>query len=158
MAEIEKLFDEHYGFIFKYILSLCHNESLAEELTQETFFRAYINIKSLRNDAKAAAWLCSIAKNLYFSWYNENKKFTGLEEAEEISDKADIAEKVATKELVEAVYRHLCELEEPYREVFMLAVLGDVSLTDISKAFQKSESWARVTFYRAKQKILEKMR
>ena len=94
MAEIEKLFNDHYGFIYKYLLSLCRNESLAEELTQETFFRAYINIKSLKNDAKALSWLCRIAKNLYFSWYNETKKLTDLENASTALEENDIAEKI----------------------------------------------------------------
>ena len=79
MAEIEGLYREHYDLIFKLLLTLCRNESLADELTQETFFRAYINIKSLREEGKAVPWLCRIAKNLYYAWYNEHKKWTPLE-------------------------------------------------------------------------------
>lgn len=60
--------------------------------------------------------------------------------------------------LSKTVLTHLHELDEPYKEVFMLAVFAGLSLTDISKLFGKSESWARVTFYRAKQKISERMR
>ncbi|MBO5797369.1 MAG: RNA polymerase sigma factor [Clostridia bacterium] len=157
MAEIERLYREYYGFIFKFLLNLCHNESLADELAQETFFRAYINLKSLRNEEKAASWLCRIAKNLYFAWYNEQKKLAPMETAE-VHSAQDVAETVANKLLTKEVMHHVTRLEEPYKEVFMLAVFGEVSLKEISRLFQKSESWARVTFYRAKQKIIEEMR
>lgn len=161
MADIEKLYSEYYGFVFKFLLSLCRNESLAEELTQETFYRAYINLKSLRDDGKAAAWLCRISKNLYFAWYRDNKRIVGLDDAAVLSGGADvssdISEEIVTAELAERAARCIGELEEPYKEVFRLSVFGKVPLKDISAVFGKSESWARVTFYRAKQKIIEKM-
>ncbi len=158
MADFEKLFNEHKDFVFKYLLKLCRNQSLAEELTQETFFRAYINIGALKNKDKFSVWLCQIAKNTYFAWYNEHKKFLALTENQSLSDSLNIEEQFADKEITEKALRCLHELEEPYKEVFMLSVFGQVSLKDISKIFGKSESWARVTFYRAKQKLIERMR
>lgn len=157
MADFEKIFKENQGFIYKYLMKLCGNPSLAEELTQETFFRAYMNIAGLKNENKVSVWLCQIAKNTYFAWYNEHKKLTGIEDGEAIKSN-DIEEDFMQKELTDRALRFLHELDEPYKEVFMLSVLGQVSLTDISKIFGKSESWARVTFYRAKQKLSERMR
>ena len=157
MANFEKIFKENQGFIYKYLMKLCGNPSLAEELTQETFFRAYMNIAGLKNESKVSVWLCQIAKNTYFAWYNEHKKLTGIEDGEAIKSN-DIEDDFMQKELTEKALRCLHLLEEPYKEVFMLNVLGQVSLTDISKIFGKSESWARVTFYRAKQKLSERMR
>ena len=158
MANFEKIYSENQAFIYKFLLRLCKDDSLAEELTQETFFRAYINIAKLRNEDKATAWLCQIAKNTYFAWYNENKKIGFLDETHEIEDTCDIQELFEQNELTEKAFNCLNELEEPYKEVFMLSVLGQLSLKDISKIFGKSESWARVTFYRAKQKLTERMR
>lgn len=157
MADFEKIFKENQGFIYKYLLKLCSNPSLAEELTQETFFRAYMNISGLKNENKVPVWLCRIAKNTYFAWYNEHKKFTAAKDGESLKS-SDIEEDFMQKELTEKALQCLHTLEEPYKEVFMLNVLGQVSLTDISKIFGKSESWARVTFYRAKQKLSERMR
>jgi len=157
VANFEKIFKENQGFIYKYLMKLCGNPSLAEELTQETFFRAYMNIAGLKNESKVSVWLCQIAKNTYFAWYNEHKKLTGIEDGEAIKSN-DIEDDFMQKELTEKALRCLHLLEEPYKEVFMLNVLGQVSLTDISKIFGKSESWARVTFYRAKQKLSERMR
>lgn len=158
VTDFEKLFKENQSFIFKYLLKLCKNESLAEELTQETFFRAYMNLPNLRDENKASVWLCQIAKNAYFAWYNENKKQCSQADIQDIESTANIEEMFAQKELTEKAFCCLHQLEEPYKEVFMLSVFGQLSLKDISRIFGKSESWARVTFYRAKQKLSERMR
>lgn len=158
MADFEKIYKENSDFIHKYLLKLCNNPSLAEELTQETFFRAYMNFPSLKNPNKVSVWLCQIAKNAYFSWYNEQKKQSVFDEKSETEDDLCIESFFEQKELTEKAFACLHELDEPYKEVFMLSVFGQLSLKDISKLFGKSESWARVTFYRAKQKLNERMR
>jgi len=158
VTDFEKLFNENKDFIFKYLIKLAGDVSLAEELTQEAFFRAYMNYSSLRNKEKASVWLCQIAKNAYYAWCNEEKKKAPLDGAECIASGENIEEAFVRKELSQKALSHLHGLEEPYKEVFMLSVFGGFSLKDISVVFGKSESWARVTFYRAKQKLLERMR
>ncbi len=158
MTEFEKVFKDNRDFIFKYLMKMTQNFSLSEELTQETFFRAYMNYASLRNKEKASVWLCQIAKNTYFAWYNEEKKKDSLDNYETVCSGESIEESFVQKELSQKALICLHELEEPYKEVFMLSVFGGFSLKDISSIFGKSESWARVTFYRAKQKLLERMR
>ena len=158
MTEFEKLFNDNRDFIFKYLIKMTRDASLAEELTQETFFRAYMNYPSLRNKEKASVWLCQIAKNTYFAWYNEQKKSDSLDYFTMVSDGKDIEDEYIQKEISQKALFCLHELEEPYKEVFMLSVFGGFSLKDISLVFGKSESWARVTFYRAKQKLSERMR
>lgn len=157
MTEFEKLLGENREFIFKYLMKMTRDVSLSEELTQETFFRAYMNYASLRNKEKASAWLCQIAKNTYFAWYNEQKKKVSIDTLEAVSDNENIEDAFVQKELSQKALLCLHELEEPYKEVFMLSVFGGFSLKDISSLFGKSESWARVTFYRAKQKLSERM-
>ena len=158
MTEFEKLFNKNREFIYKYLIKMTRDISLSEELTQETFFRAYMNYASLRNKEKASVWLCQIAKNTYFAWYNEQKKKDSLDDLEVASSDVSIEDVFVQKELSKKALHYLHELEEPYKEVFMLSVFGGFSLKDISTIFGKSESWARVTFYRAKQKLLERMR
>ena len=158
MTEFEKLFNENREFVFKYLMKMTRDITLSEELTQETFFRAYMNFSSLRDKEKASSWLCQIAKNTYFAWYNEQKKKDSLDDLEVASNDVSIEDAFVQKELSQKALSCLHELEEPYKEVFMLSVFGSFSLKDISSIFGKSESWARVTFYRAKQKLLERMR
>ena len=158
MLDFEMVFRDNNQFVFRFLMKLCGDVSLAEELTQETFFRAYMNISALRNEEKVAVWLCQIAKNTYFAWYNEQKKKDPFDGHELESSGENIEELFIQKELSQKALLCLHELDEPYKEVFMLSVFGCFSLKDISLIFGKSESWARVTFYRAKQKLLERMR
>jgi len=158
VTDFEKLFSDNRDFVFKYLMKLTRDTSLAQELTQETFFRAYMNYAGLRKKEKVSVWLCQIAKNAFFAWYNEHKKIDSLEKTVCNAELNNIEEAFIQKELYEKALVCLHELEEPYKEVFMLSVYGGFSLKNISKIFGKSESWARVTFYRAKQKLLERMR
>lgn len=153
VADFERLYREHYKLVYQVLLGLSRDPGLSEELAQETFFRAYINLAKLRSDAAATVWLCRIARNLYFAWCREQKRLRPPEEAVA----GDMEERVVEKMLSEQASAELERLEEPYRQVFTLHVLGGVPLKEISRLFGKSESWARVTYYRAKNRIAERM-
>ena len=155
MLDFEMVFRENNQFVFRFLMKLCGDVSLAEELAQETFFRAYMNLSALRNEEKVAVWLCQIAKNTYFAWFNEQKRKQPISQPISANSTPDLAELFEEKELAGRAFSVLHALEEPYKEVFMLSVFGGLSLKDISAMFGKSESWARVTYYRAKQKIME---
>ena len=155
MLDFEMVFRDNNQFVFRFLMKLCGDVSLAEELTQETFFRAYMNLSALRNEEKVAVWLCQIAKNTYFAWFNEQKRKQPVSQPIPADSTPDIAELFEEKELAGRAFSILHALEEPYKEFFMLSVFGSLSLKDISAMFGKSESWARVTYYRAKQKIME---
>ena len=156
MTEFETLFRDKQPFVYRYLVKLTRDAALAEELTQETFFRAYMNYSGLRDKDKASVWLCQIAKNAYFRWYNEQKKRGALPENADGEAKS-LEEAFERRELSGNALACLHALEEPYKEVFMLSVFGGFSLKDVSAIFGKSESWARVTFYRARQKLMERM-
>lgn len=154
MKEIEQIYNKYMPQVFKYLLNLCHDKHLAEELTQETFFQAMKSIDDFRGDCKLYVWLCSIAKHL---WYKEVKK-RAREKTTEISEdivstqimpEASVIQKYEVLEL----YKMLHALEEPLREVMYLRLNGDFSFKEIGEIMGKDENWARVTFYRGKQKI-----
>ena len=156
MLDFEMIFEENKGFIFRFLMKLCGNSELAEELTQDTFYRAYMNLSSVRDESRVPQWLCQIAKNTYYAWFNQQKKCGQLSE-DEAESTPDIAELFEEKELGKRAFSCLHGLSEPYKEVFMLYTFSGLSLKSISEIFAKSESWARVTYYRAKQKILERL-
>lgn len=155
MLDFEKVFLENNQLVFRFLLKICGDATLAEELTQETFFRAYMNLSGLRDAQKISSWLCQIAKNTYFAWFRAQKKKQPMPQEMEMESTPDMAELFEEKELAGRAFSSLHTLAEPYKEVFMLFVFGGLSLKDISTMFGKSESWARVTYYRAKQKIME---
>ncbi|MBO5767233.1 MAG: RNA polymerase sigma factor [Clostridia bacterium] len=158
MADIERLYNEYYGFIYKFLLSKCKSPHLAEELTQETFYRAFINIKQLMDESKAVCWLCTIAKNLLYSHYNEQKRFCDSpDESESLPSERDTESEALGHILAEKALKIAESLETPYKEVFLLYIYTGLSFKDISLLFGKSESWARVTFYRTKEKIIKEI-
>lgn len=159
MEDFEKIYREHGKTVYSFLFSLSHDEHVLEELTQETMFRAIIHFNSFRGDCKLPVWLCQIAKNLYYEWHNKNKKTIPLDETHiPREDEGDISLDLADRETAWQILQLLHTLDDPYREVFMLHALGDVSLKDISRLFKKSDSWARVIYYRAKNMILAKMK
>lgn len=159
MEDFEKIYQEHGKTVYSFLFSLSHDEHLSEELTQETMFRAIMNFSSFRGDCKLSVWLCQIAKNLYYAWYNKNKKTVPLDEPFILCEREkDIALDISDRETAWQILQQLHTLDDPYKEVFMLHTFGDVSLKDISRLFKKSDSWARVIYYRAKNMIIEKLK
>lgn len=155
-SDFEVIYRTHAKTVYYFLMSLCHDESLSEELAQETMFRAVMNISSLRDDSKALIWLCRIAKNLYFEHLKKRKRLVSLDDSPDstISSPEDVAAELETKDTAGRILEIAISLEEPYREVFLMHAISELPLKDISRRFGKSESWARVTYYRAKAKII----
>lgn len=157
MRDFEKIYAESGKVIYYYLLSLSGDPAVAEELTQETMLRAMLSIHTFRGDCKITVWLCQIAKNLYFDHQKRAKRTLAMDN-KPTPDPSDLTERLEDRETAAHILGHLHELPEPYKEVFTLHALGDIPLNRISKIFGKSDSWARVTYYRAKAMILTKLK
>lgn len=143
--------------MYRFIYSICRDEHIAEEITQETFFKALKNIDSFRGNCKLNVWLCQIAKNTFYSHYSKQNKLKGIV-VEAVEPQPHYHEQMfILKEDALRIHRILHLMNEPYKEVFTLRVFGELSFAEISRLFGKSESWARVTFYRAKQMLQKKL-
>ncbi|MBQ9120291.1 MAG: sigma-70 family RNA polymerase sigma factor [Lachnospiraceae bacterium] len=151
--EFERIYQENAKVVMKFLLSLTSDYHLAEELTQETFYRAYRNIKGFQGTCKLNVWLCQIAKNLYLDTVKSSRWQRETELTDNHADTGQQLRTVEEKDSVAQIYRMIHQLEEPYKEVFLLRYNGDLSLKEIGALFQKSENWARVTYYRAKEKL-----
>lgn len=151
----EEVYQRYFKDVYRYLLSLTRNESLAEELTQETFFKALENIDRFDGRCRIFVWLCEIAKNAYFSHCRKERRNDRDAEPEELSAPDDLEEKLFSKEEAFRIHQRLHALEEPYKEVFSLRLFGELSFAQIAKLFGKTESWARVTYHRARLKIKE---
>lgn len=155
--EFEKMSREYTSIVYRFLLSLCGNEDLAEELTSETFYQAYLHIDRFRGDCKPETWLCQIAKNALYKEQKRLKRIVTWEQAETTGRDEDILGKIFIQEQALTIYQYLHRLKDPYKEVFMLRVLGELQFKEISDICGKSESRAKVTFYRAKNKLIELM-
>ena len=130
---------------------------IAEEITQETFFKALKNIDKFDGKCKLYVWLCQIAKNTFFTYKKKEKYHEDLTKAEDILADSKFEQNLLSKESVFKIHKELHSLGEPYKEVFMLRVFGDLSFSQIGSLFEKTESWARVTYHRAKMKLKERI-
>ncbi len=156
MTDMEEIYREYFRDVFLYILGLSGDEHMAEEVTEETFFKAITALPSFRGDCDIRVWLCQIAKNEYFTHLRKNKKRVSvameeLEVQEDISK--SVEEQLMDSETAEVIHQKLHELPEPYKEVFHLRVFGELSFEQIGKIFGKTSNWACVTYHRAKTRI-----
>lgn len=157
MTEFEKIYDQHFREVYAFILSMSRNEKLAEEITQETFFKALNAIDGFKGQCKMNVWLCQIAKNTYFTHLSKQKRLVP-EEAAESSGDAVMERLMENREEAMRVHKVLHSLQDPYKEVFTLRIFGELSFRDISGLFGKTESWARVTYHRARKKIQDRLK
>ena len=156
MTEFERIYREHFDTVYGFLMRLCRSAPLAEELAQETFFRALHSIGRFDGRCKVEVWLCQIAKNAYYSHMRRQKNKKHV--LPETDDGLRVEEAILDRDQAMTVHAHLHELTEPYKEVFMLRIFGELEYAQIAQLFGKTESWARVTYHRAKMKITESMR
>ena len=154
MKEFEKIYSEYYDTVFQYVLSLCRNEHQAEEITQEAFFKALKSIDTFRGECKLSVWLCQIAKNTFYTVSKRQQRQADYP-LEMIQSEGSLEKRLADKEDALQIHRMLHSLDEPYKEVFWMRTFGELSFKEIGVLFGKTESWARVTYHRAKMKIKE---
>lgn len=159
MQEFEELYKMYYPQVYKYLLQLCRDETLAEEITQETFFKILKNADSFRGQCKFSVWMCQIAKNTFYTYLKKNKRLVDFPIEELPLEKEENIELlVADKDMALKIHEILHTMEEPYREVFWMRTFGELSFGEIAGIHGKSESWARVTYHRAKMKIKEDLK
>ena len=163
MDPFEQIYTSYLKDVYKYVFTLCRDPVEAEEITQETFYQALKSLPSFRGDCKLMVWLCQIAKHLYFARQKKKKRIApqppdelplpvpgspaGISPEQRLLEEADAM----------AIHRHLHDLEEPYKEVFMLRVFGELSFQKIGDIFGRTEGWARTTYHRAKVRLIDAM-
>ncbi len=155
MKEFDEVFSRHYPIVYRYALSLCQNAAMADEIAQETFYRAFLKIDTFRGECGLSVWLCQIAKH---EVYRHRRHLTRHAEQDATEGGLSLEVSLANREQAFQIHRLLHALEEPYKEVFSLRLFGELPFLDIAKLFGKTESWARVTYYRAKQKLTNAMK
>lgn len=164
MESMDDVYSLYCDNVYKYLVSLTSNLDLAEELTQETFYQAIKSIDRYNGSCKMSVWLCQIAKFTYYNYLKKHRKcIVGLDEAMNDAGIISLLQSQNTEELILKsesevnLYRYVLQLSEPYKEIFLIKTSTDMSFRDIGEIFSKSENWARVTYYRAKIKLLERI-
>lgn len=155
--QFDEIYRNYFDPVYRYVLSLSGDPHVSEEVTQETFFKALRSIDQFRGNSSIKSWLCAIAKNLWFS-EQRKKKTQPMDTVSELSDPAIGPEECITrKDESMRIHQLLHRLDEPYREVFTLRTLGQLSFRDIGDLFGKTENWACVVYHRARARLKKEM-
>lgn len=155
---VEELYRLYAPTVYKFLMCLCHDPSLAEDLTADTFEAALRGIHKFRGEAKLSVWLCAIAKRKYYMHLRRHGRMqsVSIEDAPLISPQ-DIEREYLQREDKLDFYRALQTLPPEAREVFYLRLSGDMTFEEIGSVLGRSGNWARGTFYRGKEKLKRRL-
>lgn len=157
MTEFEEVYRTYFRDVELYLRAICHDESLAEELTEQVFFQALKALPKFRGDCGIRTWLCAMGRNCYLSYLRKMRPSEPIDALQIPDPRQAVEEQVMDSHQAMAVHRVLHNLPEPYKEVFSLRVFGQLSFEDIGSLFGRTANWACVTYHRARQKIRDEM-
>ena len=159
MASFQNIYEEYAQPVYRFLLSLTGNDDLAEELLSETFYQAFRHIDKFEGRCNLYTWLCQIGKNAWIKECRRNKRYSEIRLDDLVipDDQPGLEEAVINREMYRKVLKALQNLKDPYRDVFILHDIGEVKLKEIAFIYEKTESWARVTYFRAKQLIAQEV-
>lgn len=154
------LFEEHAQQVYRYLCALTHDPDLAEDLTQETFYQAMKSLHTFRGDCSPFVWLCAIGKRLWYKELKRRKSTVSLEDTaiSELAAADSPETEVVQRDERLQLYRAMQKLHPDTREVMYLRLASDFSFREIGDIIHRSETWARVRFYRGKEQLIKIMR
>ncbi|MEY8366660.1 sigma-70 family RNA polymerase sigma factor [Anaerovoracaceae bacterium 41-7] len=158
MLDMDAAYKDYANYVFKFLMTLCMEEHTAEELTQETFYQAVRTANKYDGSCKISTWLCQIAKHLWYQELARRQRKSAVPLADLngealVSDALTLEQAFSVKDEKMALFRKVHLLSDIEKEVVLLRLTGAFSFKEIGDIVEKTENWARVTFYRAKQKI-----
>lgn len=152
MTDFEAIYTTYFDSVYQYTLSLCRDPHTAEEITQEAFYKAMTHLDRFDGRCRLYVWLCQIAKNTYLTYARRQRRRAPAPEGDGPSQPG-FEDEVLDRGSAWELHKRLHQLREPYKEVFSLRVFGELSFSQIGQLFGKSDSWARLIFYRAKTEL-----
>lgn len=153
MDEMEQIYQQHARTVYKFLLAQCGDPDLAEDLTQETFYQAIRSIDRFDGSCKLSVWLCQIARHLWYQHLRRHRREAPMPDTPPEAPVPSAEEGLLEQEGRLALLRQIHALPEPSREVVYLRAFGDLSFREIGDVLGKTEVWARVTFYRSKERL-----
>lgn len=153
--DFDKLYNTYYMQIYSYVMTIIKNTHTAEEITQEVFFKALKTRNQYKGESSEFTWLCAIAKNTCIDLLRKKHMVEPI--TDDVPNGLNIESLFENEEMSLRIHQILHLLEEPYKEVFQLRIFGELSFQKIGQIFAKTETWARVTYHRARLKIQERM-
>ena len=158
LQTIGEIYKENAKIVYSFLFSYTQDAMLSEELTQETFLKAIKSIHRYNGKCKISVWLCQIAKHLLFQEWGKRGKIKNVSYDENLEIRLDSTEDIViSNENKKRIYKIIQSRDNPYKEVLYLRLTGDLSFKEIGEILERSENWARVTYYRGKSKVIRRL-
>ena len=160
MQDMDTIYKKYGEIDYKYVFCLTGNEDTTEEIVQETFLVAVKDINKFRGECKISTWLCQISK---YIWYKKLKKEKIKKEIpldilkKTLSIEESIEENFWNKEKKIELFKKLQNFDEDTKNVMYLRIFGNFEYNEIAEIMNKTSNWARVVFFRGKQKLKEEL-
>lgn len=160
MSEFEKLYNLYYRDVYYFVLKLAnYQDSIAEDVTQESFYQAFISLHRFWGECSIKSWLCQIAKNTYYKYLRTRAKETYLEEAHRQEPKEeDVITVIEKEQMIFHIRNVIADLDERTRSVVEYRLFDEKSYNEIGELTGIREATAKVLFSRAKVKIQQKLK
>ena len=158
--EFDQIFNTYFKSVYRYIRKLSADEHVAEEITSATFLKVLKSIGDFRGECDIRVWICQIAKNTYYSYLKKNKRIASVDEIELLNivdPSASIEEQIGIQDETQQIQKILHTLPDPYKEIFMWRVFGELSFKEIGGLYNKTDNWACVTYHRARKMIQSRL-
>lgn len=153
---IDELFRKYYNEAMLYTMSLCKNETIAEDIVSTAFYKALASADEEIKNFKP--WLLTVCRNEFFGLCRKNKAMSYDELAEDVvDDSGEIVDQLILKEEYRALYHAIDKLNAAQREVIMLFYFSGLQIKDIAMVMGKSDSNVKVLLYRGREKLKELM-
>lgn len=147
---MDEIFQQNAKIVYHFLYSICRDELLAEDLTQETFLKAIESIERFDGSCKISTWLCQIAKHLLYQHWTRCKNYSFVELDESVEAGNNTERQAMSRMELSDIWGKVQSFPDNMRQVVELRILSDLSFKEIGQILGQSENWARVTFYRAK--------
>jgi RNA polymerase sigma-70 factor, ECF subfamily len=154
----EKLLERYLKPIYNFLFRLTNDQAAAEDLSQDTFLRAWKNLRRFDPDKKFKTWLFVIAKNAAFDWMKKKKSLPfshfadeeGNNALENFSEKKPLPDEIlARKDLAQELEEKLAGIPEYYRAILLMHYKEDFSLQEISEILGESYNTVKSRHRRA---------
>ena len=156
MQDMDAIYKKYSEIVYKYVFCLTGNEDTAEEIVQETFFVAVKDIHKLRGECKISTWLCQISKYIWYKKLKKQKREIPLNVLQDtLFLEESIEENFLKKERKIQVFKKLQTFDEDTKTVLYLRIFGNFEYDEIAEIMGRTSNWARVVFFRGKQRLKE---
>ena len=157
----EDIYKRHFSDVYNFLMGMCGNADIAEELTQDTFFHAYRSLHKYNGKCKIYTWLCAIAKNTWFHYIRKHKNAVlNIDALSEtlLSEEPSPQDRAESEERLHEMLKAIKSLKTSQRDIFWLHSIAEMPFAEIAEVMGITENSAKVIYFRAKNILRKHLR